>query len=67
MKEKILEYLERHPGARKRYIASYLRVWQCSHDFLRAMADLEADRKIRRELYKDPAQMEFFDKWYVVG
>lgn len=66
MTEKILSYLREHPGARKREIAGHLHTWQCSHEFLRTMADLEADEKIQRETFKDPAQMEFYDKWYAV-
>ena len=66
MNEKIINYLRKYPGARKREIAGHLHIWHCDHNFLRTMADLETDEKIRREPFKDPAQMEFYDKWYAV-
>lgn len=66
MREKILDYLREHPGARKRSIASHLRIWQCSFEFLATMDDLCEDGLIREEIYKDPAQMEFYSKWYAV-
>lgn len=66
MREQILSYLREHPGARKRSIANHLRVWQCSFEFLATMDDLCEDGLIREEIYRDPAQMEFYSKWYVV-
>lgn len=64
--EKILSYLREHPGARKREIAGRLHLWQCNEHFLIIMHHLERARLIRRESYSDPAQMEYYDKWYVV-
>lgn len=66
MREKILEYLRTNPGAHKRNIASFLKVWQCSFEFLATMDDLYEDGLIRSEIYRDPAQMEYYEKWYVV-
>lgn len=66
MREKILEYVRTHPGCRKRYIASALHIWQCDFNFLATMDDLHEDGLLREEYYKDPAQMEFYSKWYVV-
>ena len=66
MEEKILSYLRKHPGARKREIASHLHVWQCSFEFLATIDDLCEDGLIREEIYRDPAQMEFYSKWYAV-
>ena len=66
MREQILSYLRENPGARKRSIASHLHVWQCSFEFLATMDDLCEDGLIREEPYRDPAQMEFYSKWYVV-
>lgn len=66
MREQILAYLRGHPGARKREIAGHLRIWQCSFEFLATMDDLCEDGLIREEIYKDPAQMEFYSKWYAV-
>lgn len=66
MREKILEYLREHPGARKRSVASYLHIWQCDPEFLGTFDDLCEDGLIREEIYRDPAQIEFYSKWYVV-
>ena len=66
MREKILEYLTNHPGARKREIASFLKVWQCSFEFLATIDDMCEDNLIRAESFSDPANMEYYDKWYVV-
>lgn len=65
MREKILEYLSQRPGARKREIAGYLHVWLCSSEFTDLMHELEDEGHIYYETYRDPAQMEFYDKWYV--
>ena len=66
MKEKILEYVRTHPGCRKRSIAASLHIWQCDHNFLAAVDDLCEDGLLREEYYRDPAQMEFYSKWYVM-
>ena len=66
MREKILAYLRDHPGARKREIAGHLKVWQCSFDFLATIDDLYEDGLIHYETHIDPAQMEYYDKWYAV-
>ena len=65
MKQKVLEYLTRYPGARKREIAGHLRVWQCDDEFMHLMHELEDEGLIYYVTYKDPAQMELYDKWYV--
>lgn len=67
MREKILAYLREHPGARKREIAGFLHIWQCNTDFLFLMSLMESTGQIRYETIHDPAQMEYYDKWYVVG
>lgn len=66
MSERILAYLHDHPGARKREIAGHLRVWVCDDFFIRVMHHLERANLIRSEIYRDPAQMEYYDKWYAV-
>ena len=65
MKENILYCLDRWPGSRKREIASSLRVWQCDKIFLDTMSKLEKEGLIRRHPVNDPANMEFYDKWYL--
>lgn len=63
----IIEYLRNHPGARKREIARSIGVWVCDGAFLNAMYVLEDTMKvIRKELYSDPANMEFYDMFYLV-
>lgn len=66
MAEKILDYLREHPGARKREIAGYLHIWLCDGFFMDVMHHLERANLIRYEVYRDPAQMEYYDKWYAV-
>jgi hypothetical protein len=66
MAEKILAYLCDHPGARKREIAGHLHIWLCDETFLIIIQHLERAHLIRRETFSDPAQMEYYDKWYAV-
>ena len=66
MREKILAYLRDHPGARKREIARHLGIWQCDSDFLLLMGLMADTGQIRYETHSDPAQMEYYDKWYVI-
>ena len=66
IRTKILNYLCKHPGSRKRYIASYLKIWQCDSLFLNTMDDLYEDGLIRYETVINPAQLEYYDKWFVV-
>ena len=67
MREKILAYLRDHPGARKREIAKHLHIWQCDTDFLLLMGLMESTGQIRYETIHDIGNMEYYDKWYVVG
>lgn len=65
MEKKILAYLNRWPGARKRSIASAIGIWQCEATFLECMRDLRNAGLIYRINHSDPANMEFYDKWYL--
>lgn len=65
MKEKILEYIRENPGCRQRYIASAIGIWQCDAVFLECLRDLRAAGLVYRISYSDPANMEFFYKWYL--
>lgn len=67
MREKILAYLRDHPGARKREIAGHLHIWQCNSDFLLLMGLMTDTGQIRYETIHDIGNMEYYDKWYVVG
>ena len=66
MKEKIYNYIKENPGCRQREIASELHVWLCSNEFLDALRSLEFDNRIYNVSYRDPANMEFYLKWYIV-
>ena len=65
MKEQILAYLNDYPGSRKRYIASAVHIWLCDKRFLQAMRELENDGMIHSIYFSDPANMEYYDKWYL--
>jgi len=66
MKEKIYNYIKENPGCRQREIASALHIWLCSKEFLNALRDLEFSDRIYNVSYQDPANMEFYLKWYIV-
>lgn len=61
----ILDYIHAHPGCRKREIASAINIWQCDKHFLEAMAYLEKSGEIYTITHNDPANMEFYDEWYI--
>lgn len=64
MENKILSCLNRWPGSRKREIASEI---HCFVDgtFLHLFSELEKNGLIQRITVNDPANMEFYDKWYL--
>ena len=66
MKEKIYNYIKENPGCRKREIASALHIWLCSKDFMKALTDLSLEGRTYSVYYKDPANMEYYNKWYIV-
>lgn len=65
MEKKILAYLNRWPGARKREIAGFLRIWLCDKVFLDTMSELKNNGLIQYVTINDPANMEFYDKWFL--
>ena len=65
MDRKILKYIGANPGCRQRYIASSVGVWQCDAIFMGCLHNLEDLGFIYRESYSDPANMEYFYKWYL--
>lgn len=67
MKRKILEAIASMPGCRQRSIASAIHVWQCDVTFLESLRDLRAAGLIYRINHSDPANMEFFYKWYLTN
>ena len=67
MEWKILETIATMPGCRQRSIASAIGVWQCDATFLECLRDLRAAGLIYRIDHSDPANMEFFYKWYLTN
>ncbi len=65
MEKKILSYLNRWPGSRKRSIARGARIFSINGELLRTMSKMEKDGLIQRVTINDPANMEFYDKWYL--
>ena len=66
MKEQIFEIIKAHPGVRLREIAGYIHIWHLNKYFLKAMRELEmVDNKIYNSSFQDPANMEFYNKWYI--
>ena len=67
MDRKILKAIASMPGCRQRSIASVIGVWQCDATFLECLRDLRNAGLIYRISYSDPANMEFFYKWYLTS
>ena len=65
MDRKILETIGAMPGCRQREIASGSGVWQCNAIFMGCLHNLEDLGFVYRENYSDPANMEYFYKWYL--
>ncbi len=65
MEKKILSYLNRWPGSRKRSISRGARIFSINGELLRTMSKMEKDGLIQRVTINDPANMEFYDKWYL--
>ena len=64
LKNEILRYIMNHPGRRKRTIAAAMGIWQCDVKFLAAMCELEQEKMIKSELFRDPANMDYYYKFY---
>ena len=64
LKNEILRYIMNHPGCRKRTIAEDIGIWQCDVQFLAAMCELEQEKMIKSELFRDPANMDYYYKFY---
>ena len=64
LKNEILRYIINNPGCRKRTIAAAMGIWQCDVTFLAAMCELEQEKMIKSELFRDPANMDFYYKFY---
>ena len=66
MKEQIFEIIKAHPGVRLREIAGYIQIWHLNKYFLKTMNELEmVDNRIYNISFQDPANMEFYNKWYI--
>ena len=63
-RENILNILREHTGLRKREIASYL---YCHHfTLITTLYEMEEDGLLKRINVHDTANMEFYEKYYVV-
>ena len=64
-RENIINILREHPCLRKREIASYL---NCHHfTIITTLYEMEEDGLLRVESVHDTANMEFYDKYFVIG
>jgi hypothetical protein len=61
----ILLALRNDPYTRQRYIASACHVWLCSERFLDTMQYMFKCGLIDCVSVNDPAQMEYFNLWYL--
>ena len=66
MKTAIVNFLTKHPNARKRTIASALGVWQCDTEFLDAMWELVTEHRIAGKIHRDFANWEYYETFCVV-
>lgn len=66
MKERVYNYIKENPGVRKRDIASELHIWVCDKNLSNMLYELLLEGRVFRRLHRDPANMEFYDKWYIV-
>ena len=66
MKEAIYNCIKENPGVRKRDIASELHIWVCDKDLSNMLYELLREGRVFRRLHRDPANMDFYDKWYIV-
>ena len=64
LKNEILRYIMNHPGCRRRTIAEDIGIWQCDTQFLAVMCELEQEKMIKSELFRDPANMDYYYKFY---
>jgi hypothetical protein len=64
LKNEILRYIINNPGCRKRTIAAAMGIWQCDVKFLSAICELKQEKMIKSELFRDPANMDYYYKFY---
>lgn len=64
IKVAIVEFLEKYPGTRKHWLGQACGEWYIN--LLPLIRELEEEGKIYSEYYRDPANMEFYDKYYAV-
>ena len=67
MEWKILEYVRDCPYCRQRYIAKACHTWFLNEDFLNALQRLYKGGFIDCRYHHDPAQMEFYNEWYLTN
>lgn len=62
--EKILEIIREHEGIRMREIRGHFDNISLV-ELIGLLGKLEKANKIKRVLYNDPANMEFYDRWFI--
>ena len=65
VEEEIVEFLTENPGCRMRTIASYIHKNPVG-EVLPALYRLKDEGKVKSVYHHDSANMEFYDKWYVI-
>ena len=63
LKAKVLMDIASHPGTRLRYVGS--RIHYPHIKLLLIMEELEKAGKVKSVPYRDAANMEFYNKWYI--
>lgn len=63
MKERVLRIIYKHPGLRKREIASYLGI----HHFkiISLLSELEDAKMVKTVYHHEPEQMEFYNTYFI--
>lgn len=65
MKEQIINILREHPGLRKREIAGYLNIYHFK--IISLLDEMEQEGLLIRKYHHDPANMEFYDEYYLAN
>ena len=65
MKEQIINILREHPGLRKREIAGYL--WIQHFKIISLLDEMEQEGLVVKKYHHDPANMEFYDEYYLAN
>lgn len=62
-KQEIYEVIKAHPGIRQREISSKLGIWV--GDLVHPICEMEKEGLIKKELFNDPANIDWYYMWFV--